>query len=161
MSYLIIDSKDNIVKEEDIKENIEYKLVDEFDYYTSNLDKIFEKDNYVVYRDSKNKLKIDKEDPDKTYLVIDTNEKAKFEVFKANNSNNIYEFLVDCSVLGIIDVKNELLNDEYREYSCNFHSDIQLDICDSDVTIIGKMFGVADSDNAAEQFGLFSLTLVS
>ena len=157
MSYLIIDSKDNIVKEEDINENIEYKLVDEFDYYTSNLDKIFEKDNYVVYRDNKNKLKIDKEDPDKTYLVIDTYEKAKFEVFKANNSNNIYEFLVDCSVLGIIDVKNELLNDEYREYSCNFHSDIQLDICDSDVTIIGKMFGVADSDNAAEKFGLFSL----
>ncbi len=157
MSYLILDNKNKITKEEDIKEGVQYTLVDEYDFYKNNLDRVFTKDNYAIYRDINNKLKIDEEDADKVYLVIDTDEKAKFEVLKANNSDNIYEFLVDCSILGIFDVKNKLLTDKYREYSCNFHSDIQLDICDKDVTIIGKWFGADNSDTADEKFGLFSL----
>ena len=53
---------------------------------------------------------------------------------------------------GIFDIKKQIINDEYDDYSCGFHSDESSSICDNSNTMIVRKYS-----NNGEDFALLSL----
>lgn len=152
LTYIILDDKNSIIDADKIVINKKYSIVDEEEYFKKNVKSVFTKGNYTFYEN----IYSDEDSKGFDYIIIDSKEHRKYDTYKFNDSDSLYIMLAGDSLTGIFDVNKKLINTDYSEYSCEFHSDIQTTPCSSEITMVAKSFKDSN-DEYYEKFGLFDL----
>lgn len=72
-------------------------------------------------------------DENRYYVTIGDN---KENIIKADNNNDIFVLLDDCSHNRLFNFKENIMYDKYDEYNCEFNSDVSFSTCENSNTII-------------------------